>query len=387
MAFEKTERRFRRFAKGEPAIIKTKVRQLVYCSNKDACVFGYYASLLNQPYEDFIKFAGISDNVIGYRKIGSNIDLATAAFADIQAQGRCVAFAFDISGFFDNIDHFILKKNWNRILGTEELPKDHYKVFRNLTSFSTVNRRACFRRLGIKPTARDREVQQFPLCNIDEFRQKIRGEDGLHSNLIVRWKRKYRIPQGTPLSALAANIAMIDFDIAMRDAVLKMGGSYRRYSDDILLIIPTINRQKVKSILKDALYKSTRTLKIKDEKTIEVEFIPGALAGGRGSKALQYLGFLFDGESTLLRSSTISKFYRRMFRSISSAKRQHRKSLEGAIEGRRTLHRRKLLLKHSHLGSKNLITTYVANALDKMPNNKIRQQVSRHLKILNAKLV
>ena len=46
ITFDKRERRYRRH-KNRPATIKTKVRKLAYCSNKDACIFSYYASLLS----------------------------------------------------------------------------------------------------------------------------------------------------------------------------------------------------------------------------------------------------------------------------------------------------------------------------------------------------
>ena len=70
---------------------------------------------------------------------------------------------------------------------------------------------------------------------------------------MVRWKKEYRIPQGTPISALAANIAMIDFDIEMVREINALGGSYRRYSDDILVVVPSQHRMKVPKILEESL--------------------------------------------------------------------------------------------------------------------------------------
>jgi hypothetical protein len=277
MAFDRIERGHRR-AKGHSASkISKKIRQLVYCSNRDGYIFSYYAQKLNVAYEEFIKNAGISENVIGYRKVGSNIELAASAFDEIALRGNCVALAFDISGFFDNIDHSVLKKNWGIILGKDSLPDDHFRVFRNLTAFRTVNRRACLRRLGFRPAARNSEIGRIPLCGIEEYRTKIRGDKTGLTNLVVKWKKKYRIPQGTPLSAIAANISMIDFDIFIREAILALGGSYRRYSDDILIIVPTSERNKVRPILNNALRLTTKRLRVKDDKTHEIEFVAGDL--------------------------------------------------------------------------------------------------------------
>jgi hypothetical protein len=377
IGFDKRERRYRRQKVGPP-IIRAKIRHIAYSSNRDTCIFAYYAHLLNESYERLIKQLGIDDVVIGYRKLGSNIDLALSAFSDIRTRGSCVAFAYDISGFFDNIDHGILKRNWVRVLGANKLPDDHYAVFKRLTKFSTVNRQACLRRLGEKPSAKDRDIKRRPLCSVEQYRNLIRGGDGISTNLVVPWKRDYRIPQGTPLSALAANIAMTDFDIEMRKAITAIGGSYRRYSDDILIVVPTLHRAMVPTILKEALTLRTRRLRVNEDKADIIEFIPGALMKGPGTKALQYLGFIFDGHRQLLRSSTIAKYYRRLHRVAAFARQQKRKVESGKMLGRPTIYRRKVFAKLTHLGTATFITTYAASAQAKMGNKPIKRQLSRH---------
>ena len=191
IAFDKRDRRYRRM-KGRPTEITTKTRRIAYCSNRDACIFSYYAHLLNEKYEYLIRNLEIDDVVIGYRQIGSNIDLAMSAFSEVRARGSCVAFAFDISGFFDNIDHGVLKRNWCRVLGVPVLPDDHYAIFKRITHFSTVNRSACLRRLGYKPTSRDRDITKRPLCSIDDYRRIIKGKGGTSGSLVEEWKKDYR---------------------------------------------------------------------------------------------------------------------------------------------------------------------------------------------------
>lgn len=385
ISFNKIERKYRRRKALQPEI-KTKIRKLAYCSNKDACIFAYYARLLNEPYEALIRQLGIDDVVIGYRRIGSNIDLAMSAFQDIATRGSCVAFAYDISGFFDNIVHAVLKRNWARVLDTDKLPDDHYKVFRNLTKFSTVDRRACLRRLGEKPGAKDSEVNRRPLCPIAEFRQSIRSDVGPLPNLVVPWKRDYRIPQGTPLSALAANISMIEFDVDMRKAIVALGGTYRRYSDDILIVVPSTHRSGVPALMDNLLKLRTRRLKVKPEKTEIIEFIPGGLAKGAGTKALQYLGFIFDGQNRFLRSSTLAKYHRRMYRAVGSAKLRQHAAITGSLPGRSKIYKRSLLASLTHLGGRNFVTGYAADASSKMGGKAIKKQLSGHYQKLQALL-
>ena len=375
MAFNKQERRYRR-KKGEAPKIEFKVRKLAYPSNMDACIFAYYAEVLNEPYEKLIKRLGIDDAVIGYRKVGSNIDLALSAFSEIKARGSCVAFAFDISGFFDNIDHAVLKQNWCRVLNVSRLPDGHYQVFRALTHFSFVDKRACLRRLGFKTSARDRDIPKRPICTIHNYRTHIKGKGGASTSLVSEWKRDYRVPQGTPLSALAANIAMLDFDVAMQKAIKSFGGSFRRYSDDILVIVPSHHRSHITDIVNECLKYSTRRLKLNSKKTDVIEFIPGALATGAGTKALQYLGFLFDGDKTLLRSGTLAKFHRRLHRAVNTAVVQQKNAAAGKIVGRATIHKRTLLASNSHLGSENFVRSYAERAAEKFQQRAIKKQIS-----------
>lgn len=182
MAFEKRDRKYRRQDDGT-ARVEYKIRKIAYSSNIDSCIFSYYAHLLHPQYEKILENFGIDDAVIGYRSVGSNIDLALQAFREIETRGPCVAFAFDISGFFDNIDHGVLKRNWCRVLECAKLPDDHYHVFRNLTKYSSVNKSAVLRRLGISPSTKDRDIS-LPICSVGEFRSKIKGENTGDSNLI-----------------------------------------------------------------------------------------------------------------------------------------------------------------------------------------------------------
>lgn len=78
----------------------------------------------------------------------------------------CVAKAFDITGFFDNIDHGLLKKRWAELLDETAIPADHYSVFRAITRFAHVDRSQLYQEFSIDSTVRKRG--SFRICDIEE---------------------------------------------------------------------------------------------------------------------------------------------------------------------------------------------------------------------------
>lgn len=375
ITFTKAERRYRRGRSGEP-VQTPKRRKLAYPSNRDACIYAYYSHLLTDPYERFLCSNGLDEVVIGYRKVGSNIELAMRAFDGIKAFSHCIALAFDISSFFDRISHVQLKKGWQDVLGCDRLPDDHHAVFKALTSFSTVDRRACLKRLGFPATARDKDLRNPPLCSIKVYRDLIRGDAGGVSRLVVPWVRGYRVPQGTPISAIAANVSMLDFDLAVNGYVRNLGGFYRRYSDDILVVVPAIHRSRVTAFVKQALHSKAGGLRINDDKTLEVEFMGGSLTSL--SKPLQYLGFLFDGEKILIRPSTLSRYWRRVHRTLKWTRRQQAQVLAEKMEGRKVIHRREVHARLTHLGEDSFVSGYAKRAAKILSSKAVRGQLRRH---------
>ena len=118
-----------------------KTRQIRYAAHLDAHIYSYYNQLLAGLYEAELHRLGLSRSVLAFRKLGeSNIEFASMAFEGIRELGNCTALAFDVTGFFDNIDHALLRKSWCRLLGRDSLPSDHFAVFRSLTRYSLVDR-------------------------------------------------------------------------------------------------------------------------------------------------------------------------------------------------------------------------------------------------------
>ena len=388
ISFTKRERRYRREAGKKKPVASTKERGLAYPSNRDGYIFAYYAERLGSLYEVELALRGLSDCVIGYRKGSSNIDRALEAFREIQARGDCAAVCLDIKGFFDNISHEVLKACWSSLLGGGQLPDDHYKVFRALTKYATMDRADLLVRLGLSPKKRDADLQR-PLCSIDEYR-RLRSDRAAPSKLVSTSRENHGIPQGTPLSAAAANISMLEFDTAVKAAVDACGGSYRRYSDDILILCAPEHIAALEGEVNRALKLHGKTLWLNEKKREEARFsTPGPAllpcpVTGR-VKSLQYLGFTFDGCRALIRSGTLGRYYRRMRNGVRVAKWRSRLAKQGEIKGRKVLHRREILARHSHLGPRSFVSGYVRLARKKMGDvgePSIRRQLSRHLEVL-----
>ncbi len=215
---------------------KQKNRTISYAAHSDSHIFSYYCSQISDVYEKTVAAQGLGDAVLAFRPLGkNNIDFAKQAFTEIRRQGDCTAIAFDISKFFDTLDHALLKNAWKELLGFRELPPDHFSIFKNLTKFSQVYRDELFSALDIS-THNPRSNGRRRLCEPQDFRLKVR--DG---GLIKKNKEKMGIPQGTSISALLSNVYMLKFDLAAQQEVCKVGGSYLRYCDDMLFIIPHEN--------------------------------------------------------------------------------------------------------------------------------------------------
>lgn len=128
--------RFRYQEEKELYKLEIKARPICYASHLDALIFSFYSFCLTKEYENFIKGNGFSECVLAYRTdIGKcNIQFAKDVFDSVKKFGECTAIAIDIKGYFDNIDHKILKAKWQKIID-KPIPEDQYKLFRTLTQY------------------------------------------------------------------------------------------------------------------------------------------------------------------------------------------------------------------------------------------------------------
>lgn len=152
-----------------------------------------------------------------------------------------------------------------------------------------------------------RKIQPRPLCSTEIYRRIVRKK----ARLVNKNQNTLGIPQGSPMSAVLSNVYMIDFDKNMFEYISNIGGSYWRYSDDILLIDNIGADSRIANFVDNELEKLGRSIKTNHEKTEKSEFLI-VNDVQQVDRSVPYLWFTFDGEKTKIRDRTISRFYRRM---------------------------------------------------------------------------
>lgn len=347
---------------------KVKLRPIAYASHLDSHIYSFYSKLLSAKYEQALLERGLDTNVIAFRSLGkSNINFANDAFEEIKKRRSCSAIALDITGFFDNLDHQILKEHWCYLLGCDKLPADHYNVYRSITRFSKVCRDTVYEQLKI-PKNNPRNGR-FKICEPEVFRDVIRGNKLIQVNLDSKG-----VPQGSPISALLSNIYMLTFDVEAKKIAKQYGGCYYRYCDDMLFIVPTAYKELVEKAVMAEIIKIK--LDINPAKTEIRDFwSSGAIL--HSSKPLQYLGFIFDGQHKLIRSAALAKFSGRMKSGVRLAKKTQRKANIRELLAEKPvtpLFKRKLYERYSHLSKRNFVT-YGHNAAKIMQSQAIRKQL------------
>ncbi len=423
-----------------------KERELFYASHMDSLIFSYYAMLLSDAYEDKIKENGIDEVVTAYRSVpinpskidGSNkcnIDFANDIFKYIlnYKEEEFTVIAFDISSFFDKLNHKKLREVWADVLGVEKLPIDHFNVFKNITRFSHVDIVDIFEefkdKIYTRKTNKLGEPLQIKQKKVDKIKY-LRNQDAIafckekeffkvkgkllqpsKTRIIddIEVYRDFGIPQGSPISSVLANIYLLHFDTLLNKFISARDGIYRRYSDDMVVICPS----EVKEELLQHVYDKIKNykLEINEDKTQIFQFkrVENKLLCGQEfkdcinwNKNFIYLGFEFDGSHVLLKSASISGYYRKMKRAIARAKNFSSRKFNPE---KGIIFKRRIFRKFSYKGAKRY-KKYVWNKVEKkfkkiesynwgnflsyaykasniMVNNKIKQQTKRHWNILN----
>ena len=354
-----------------------KQRPIRFASHLDTHVYAYYAHLLFAKYEQQVREAGLGRNVVAYRKHEAakcNIHFANEVFEWIKRCPDCTAIALDVESFFDSLDHAILKARWQDVLCVDSLPDDHYRVFRAITRYSWVEMNDLKESLGI---GRNRiENSRKPYCFPRDFREKV-----AKAGLIRVNRNPYGIPQGSPMSALLSNIFLFEFDKAIATKVKADGGLYRRYSDDILLVIPSATVQQYETQVESLLASVTGgTLRLNQGKTVISKFTLDDNGTAECDKVLSYLGFDFNGRTKLIRPRTVARYQRRVIQGLRSAKRAAKKA--SRLGGDSRIRRKDIYERYSHLGKRNFIT-YAYRCAEIMDAPEIRHQVRKHWDKLN----
>lgn len=371
LGFVEVERRAKRDASGQ-LVFEDKERAIKFGSHKDAALLEFYAKDLSIKYEKFLQSKNYSQSILAYRKgVGNNIDQAKSIFDEIRARKNCIAIALDIKGFFDNIDHKVLKSCLLDMHGEHQLDNPAYKVFERMTKFEWVDSDLLKNRLGPKYGRSGR------ICTSKEFRDNVRG---IQPSLINKNKAGIGIPQGTPLSGLYANISLTSFDHEIHSYLESLDGSYRRYSDDIAVIIPaTMSSDDVLTHIVAKLREIG--LEISPKKT-EIRKFSTDQNGLSSDRPFQYLGFTFDGKKILIRQSSLARYYSKMHSGIKS---KIRAAKNGEIDADK-IFLRELFKRYTHFGKRRNFPRYAYSASEKLESPEIRRQLRRHFYIFKKAL-
>lgn len=369
------KRKFRPREKDRP---KAKEREIRYASHLDSCIYQYYASKLGFNYEVQLKLNDLDKEVIAYRKVpikkngpGKSTLHHVKDILDFVRQNQkdeLVVMALDISGFFDNLDHNLLKKIWCDALGKDKLPEDHYNVFRSLTRFSYADIGDLFKYRTRYPyvkclaTLNKKKNASF-FNSMSDFRREIVRKGLLYLNKEKDDKGNYHwkkggIPQGTPISPLLANMYMLDFDIQVKELVAQDGGLYRRYSDDLLVVTTKDRYQEIEQQMMNCIQEVG--LEIQKRKTQVFLLNRGSNGDWRLKmrdendaftldRNLQYLGLEFDGKIVRLKNSSLSQYYRKMKIGV---KRASVLSIQMNATNHGTIYKSGLYNRYSHIGRK-----------------------------------
>lgn len=319
------EKKFNKFTKREGVgEIKEKSRHLCYSAHVDRYIYSYYGYLLNQKYNKYLEEHNMDMIAVAYRDNlhKSNIHFAKKAFDCIKKAEECFVIIGDFSHFFDSLDHAYLKMRMCDVLGVAKLPSDYYAVFKNITKYSVWELTELLKLNGLTDTEKNIQILNSKRRVLPEkVFKKYKKE------FIIRHKENYGIPQGSAISAVLANIYMLKIDENMNKLVGKYNGLYMRYSDDFIIVLPKISKDKFKIELGDILSEVKRipNLILQPEKTQIYKYTNTKLESCNalflndmvnGKNEIDYLGFTFDGKEITIRDKTISKYYYRLYRKL-----------------------------------------------------------------------
>lgn len=310
-----------------------KERPILYAGHRDAHIMSFWAWRVSRVYSRLMGREPLLDAaVLAYRALGKgNVDLACETFNAVDRLGSAAVFCFDVESFFESIHHNEVLDGLKLLLGGRRLPEGLFRAVRVVLERAQCSREEVLKVLGLDASDLRRRDR---ICDPRAFRADVRA-----NGLITKPDNPIGIPQGSPLSAVLANTAMIRADREVAGKVAKLGGIYRRYSDDVLIALPG----EVDSAIGGELMKplEDRGLRVQPAKTTVHQLQDGAY-----DVPLSYLGLVYDGRVVRLRHGGIARFQQRACSRI-------RAEVYRSWHTEEPVRRRGLYRGFTHLGSKN----------------------------------
>lgn len=358
-----------------------KNRPICYASHHDSLIFSWYAHKIDYLLEKEIKQLGLNECVLAYRSTGlNNVKFAKSVFDYVSNKEECAVLAFDVSKFFDTISHKYLKEAWVALLHCESLPRDHYIIFKAMTKFRFVSLESIQAYLSKEKIQYCEKIGRY--FYPEDFRKYLAPLQETNPDAFE--DKKYGIPQGSPLSAVLSNVYMMTMDLQLNYFANHIGGIYRRYCDDLLLVVPAGFVADAERLVENEFTRLKLT--INSKKTERRFFAP---YGERlkcvdefgNQSTLQYLGLEYDGKDVRIRPASLTRYHQRMKKGVRSAVRKALgKKSAAKIKGQ--VFKRTLYEKYTHLGSSNFLS-YVSNAYKHTNSLIIKGQVAGRIERVN----
>lgn len=288
--------------------VKKKTRKITLASHGASLIYKIYAERLKLIYEKYVETKPVNLVATAYRSSSSeikrsNIYAAKEIFDCITGSKTTYIIKGDFKAFFDSLDHKYLKHALKMVLDQSNLSDDWYAILKSITRYKYIGGPELKSLLG------NRIFKKEPAY----FRNRKQFATFYHNSSEYFYSNHVGIPQGTPLSALLANIYMLEFDIEVDNMVRKLGGIYRRYSDDFVIVLPgeKLSKDEALNLKNTIIQKSLNmlSLTIEDTKTDFYCYVEHRLLDyDKNRKHLDYLGFRFTGDKVYLREKSIYKF-------------------------------------------------------------------------------
>jgi hypothetical protein len=361
--YVKTEKRYK--VKERKTVAKE--RPIMFASHRDSCILSKYSAELARLLDDWYAANGLDDTVIAYRSLGkSNYHFARRVEDFVRAHPSLTVMCFDVTGFFDNLDHKRLKSRLKWALGCNDLAADWFAVFRTVTQYRYIHLDEIKKHDDLAKRLRERK--RHPLATIADLKKR-----GLPTE---KNPKAVGIPQGTPISASLSNLYMTQFDAEMQAEAAKRGALYQRYSDDILVACPPTRQNVLKALVEEKL--EEHGLELQAAKTDVV-----TLHAPASTLTFQYLGYQLGHMDARLRLKSLSRQWRTAKRAV---RKTERIGLNAIKQGKaKQIFTRKLHMRFTGAGDRNFLA-YADRSADTLDSPAIHKQAKKLRRFMHGEL-